>query len=743
MNHRNLRDLLLFSFILLISAGVFVQIFVSGRSNVAESNSWVMHSYNVIIATQKLSSLPNRMLLEERSYLLTGDESFLNAYRAAREEALLQIENIEKSTADNADQSAQLAAIRALFVTYIDQLDTRLADLQGRSFSLPRFMEGYDALEKTRTDLTAAIRDFISHELNIMIRRTQETSDKRQQYFTSLIFGGTAAILLLLVFNTFLFYVQGKRQQAEKRLEDARQRFQMAMRGSNDSIFDMDIEKNQLFYSRQLFDLLGRAPITTGIPLEEFMQLVHPDDKEHVLKNIEAGCRNETPEYTDMYRLSHSDGRWIWVNSRGRCIVDANGKVERLVGATADVTYLRLYQEKVAAEKEEAERASAAKSAFLAHMSHEIRTPLTAINGVAEILQKNTGNLSDKQKQLVHVLHTSSITLRELVTDILDFSRIESGQVELDLREVNLGHILREVYEITALTAKEKGITYNLDYRSFNRVVGYYDGPRLRQVLLNLVGNAIKFTEIGSVTVTPKLIDLDGAPFLSVTVTDTGIGIADGVKEKIFEQFKQGDAFITKKFGGTGLGLTISQNLATLMGGHIHVDSVLGRGSIFTLLVPHRGITTTLEEADTAEPQARPRIVALHEKKVLLAEDYNGNIAVISFIFEEMGLAYDVAINGKQAVDKFEAGHYDAILMDVQMPVMDGFTATKAIREIEEARGLPRTPIICMTAHAMMHDKDRVIASGMDDYLTKPIFGDDLRDMLARHMNLRHSNLAS
>lgn len=743
MHYRNLRDLFFFSLVLLLSISMFLYIFIAGRRDVMESNAWVIHSYNVIISAQKMNSLPNRMLLEERSYLLTGDEAFYNSYLSTKEEMLLQVDKLEKNLQDNGEQQAQLTAIRAVFKIFSEQLDERLAVLKDRKFSMDLFMQGYDELEKTRADLATALRDFMSHEQNTVIKRTQEANDKRQEYFNTLIFVGTSAAFLILLFNVFLFYVQGKRQQAEDLLEESRRRFQIAMRGSNDSIFDYDVVNKKFFYSRQFFDLLGRLPVANGITLDDFMAIVHPDDHEHVLKNLGVDSLHQNTEYSDMYRLGHIDGRWIWVNSRGRTIVNASKKIERLVGATADVTYLRLYQEKVAAEKEQAERANAAKSAFLAHMSHEIRTPLTSINGVAEILQKNTENLSDKQKQLVHVLHTSARSMRELVTDILDFSRIESGEVELDIRTVNLGNLLREVYEITSLSAQEKGIAYNFDYKAFNTISGKYDSTRLRQVLLNLVGNAIKFTEAGSVVVTPKLIEIGGRPFLSIAVTDTGIGIADDVKDRIFEQFKQGNTFINKKYGGTGLGLTISQNLAAFMGGHIQVESVLGRGSTFELVLPHISVTQSPDDFERSQDNVPILSAADERKRVLLAEDYTGNVAVISYIFDEMGLAYDIATNGQEAVEKWQDGDYDAVLMDVQMPVMDGFTATRTIRAIEQREGLRRTPIICLTAHAIIYGKDVVLESGMDDYLTKPIFGDDLRAMLTRHLKLRHTTVSS
>lgn len=249
MNRENLRDLLFFSILLVLSVVGFVYIFTSGRGNVIDSDSWVRHSYNVIIATQKLDTLPNRMLLEQRSYLLTDDEIFLNAYKSVRDETFLQMDTLHSLTRDNMEQTGRLVAIQALLTNFTEQLEERLSVLHGRRFNLDAFMKGYDELEDTRKNLTVAIHDFLVHEQDILLERTQETNEKREQYYNSLVVGSGAGSLLLVAINAFLFFVHGRRQRAERQLEDSKQRFQLALRGSNDGIFDFDVATGKMLYS--------------------------------------------------------------------------------------------------------------------------------------------------------------------------------------------------------------------------------------------------------------------------------------------------------------------------------------------------------------------------------------------------------------------------------------------------------------------------------------------------------------
>jgi CheY-like chemotaxis protein len=286
-----------------------------------------------------------------------------------------------------------------------------------------------------------------------------------------------------------------------------------------------------------------------------------------------------------------------------------------------------------------------------------------------------------------------------------------------------------------AVRAQEKGLKFVFDYKDVEGVTFIGDKIRLRQILMNLIGNAMKFTHEGSVNVTARSVDVDGQPSLEIAVADTGIGIDPKNYDLIFERFRQADPSVSRKYGGTGLGLPISKNLAHAMGGSLKLESEAEKGSVFTVTVPLR---------DSIVPEASPAIAkaVVHQLKVgregrshiLLVEDYEGNIAVLSYILESLDCDFDVARTGLQGVNLWKDKSPDLILMDVQMPEMDGLTATRQIRKIEEEQGLPRTPIIGMTAHAFVEDKDKCTAAGMDSYLPKPIAEADLIAEIARYL---------
>lgn len=271
------------------------------------------------------------------------------------------------------------------------------------------------------------------------------------------------------------------------------------------------------------------------------------------------------------------------------------------------------------------------------------------------------------------------------------------------------------------------------------------DATRLRQILVNLVGNALKFTAQGSVSVTAETTEIEGSRFLSIAVKDTGTGIAPENLEKIFERFQQEDSSISLNYGGSGLGLSIARDLARLMGGSIRVESEQGSGSTFTLLIPLKLESEAQEdsaqatESDSVSERKyvdRMRLLSANRKHILIADDYDGNVIILSSLLDDAGLSHDVAHNGQEAVELWKKHHYDLILIDVKMPVLDGYEATRQIRALEKQEHMPHTPIVCMTAHAMMESRANGLSAGMDDFLDKPISADDLMNMIERH--IRH-----
>ncbi|MGA0601969.1 ATP-binding protein [Caulobacter sp. KR2-114] len=367
----------------------------------------------------------------------------------------------------------------------------------------------------------------------------------------------------------------------------------------------------------------------------------------------------------------------------------------------------------VARRKEhEAAEANAAKTTFLATMSHEIRTPLNGVLGMAQAMA--AGELSDEQRQRLSVIRQAGQSLTAVLNDVLDLSKIEAGLMQIEATPFDLGETLQAAVSAFAQLAEHKGLTLNLQIEP--EALGQYRGDptRLRQVAHNLVSNAVKFTAEGAVEVT-AWTGADG--WLSVAVADSGPGIADDQRDKLFDKFVQLDASTTRRHGGSGLGLAICRELLALMGGRIALESAPGRGSTFTLSLPLERLAATGAAAAVAEtaPLAGPPL------RILAAEDNEANRLVLAALLGHAGADLTIVTNGAEAVDAWAAGDWDVVLMDVQMPVMDGVAAVQEIRRREAAEARRPTPVIALTANAMTHQVAEMRAAGMDDHVGKPI----------------------
>lgn len=395
--------------------------------------------------------------------------------------------------------------------------------------------------------------------------------------------------------------------------------------------------------------------------------------------------------------------------------------------ATLELVRLRFQLGTVAEQRaralESAERSSAVKSQFLATMSHEMRTPLHGILGTIALMRGRSRPPEDQER--LELVERSGQHLLGLINDVLDFSRIEAGRATFEEQPFDLTVVLEDVMRLCRAGAQAKGLAMKTDVEVPERWVRG-DATRLRQVLHNLVGNAVKFTDRGEVELRVRV----HGERLRIDVRDTGVGIAPEDLARVFEPFQQADNSYARRFAGTGLGLTISRELARAMGGDVTVESMPGQGTVFTLDLPWRPCDPP--RSDSQGP--RPDVACGLQGRVLLAEDNPVNVLVARAMLEQLGLAVAVAVNGEQAVESFRAQPPDVVLMDCHMPGMDGFEATSRIREIESREGGARVPILAVTANALQEDRDRCLAAGMDDYLSKPFSAEDLARMLERYL---------
>ncbi len=382
-----------------------------------------------------------------------------------------------------------------------------------------------------------------------------------------------------------------------------------------------------------------------------------------------------------------------------------------------------------------AEYALKTKSDFLANMSHEIRTPINGIIGMSDFLSGT--ELSQKQNEYLRIIKSSSDSLLQLINDILDFSKIEAGRIEQENIDFDIREMLNDAVKTLYFKASEKGLNMflNVDENLPQIVVG--DPTKIRQVLLNLISNAMKFTAQGSIDVKTVLINMTKSTVkIKFDIIDTGIGItSEGIK-KLFKSFSQVDASTTRTYGGTGLGLAISKRLSELMGGEIGVISEPGKGSDFwfTVVLKRSYLTQIDKKPSKIIKTTGEKKAAKQSLKILLAEDNIVNQKVATLHLERLGHVVEVAEDGKEAYKKFLSGNFDIVLMDVQMPVMDGFESTRRIRKFENQQNiLGKIPIIAMTANAMKGDREKCLDAGMDDYISKPFISESLHNVLNKY----------
>jgi signal transduction histidine kinase/DNA-binding NarL/FixJ family response regulator len=397
---------------------------------------------------------------------------------------------------------------------------------------------------------------------------------------------------------------------------------------------------------------------------------------------------------------------------------DRNRTLQGVFAAARDVTERKRVEAELRAAKAVAESASQTKSDFLASMSHEIRTPMNAIIGIADLLAKTP--LSPEQNKYVQIFRRAGDNLLHIINDILDLSKVEASQLEMERTGFSLNDVLEKVTEMVAVRAHEKGLALVCEIAPKVPTALVGDPTLLSQVLLNLLGNAIKFTESGEVALRVKPDADSTVPgALQFTVSDTGIGIPGEKLSAVFERFTQADSSTTRRYGGSGLGLTISKRLVELMGGRIWVESELGKGSVFSFAVPLEIWART--RRPTAAPVGAGPEAPLPALSILLAEDSPDNCTITMAYLEDTPYRVEIAETGAIACKKFMAGHYDLVLMDRQMPIMDGLTATRTIRAWEQANDRPLTPIIALTASALKGDREMCLAAGCTAFLTKPI----------------------
>jgi len=532
--------------------------------------------------------------------------------------------------------------------------------------------------------------------------------------------------LLIGTDNTARKLVEAEQKKLDQRLRDQQFYTRSLIESNIDAIMTTDPSGIITDVNKQMEALTGcTRDELIGAPFKNYF--TDPDRAESAIKLVLGGKKVSDFELTARSR----DGNQTVVSYNATTFYDRDRTLQGVFAAARDVTERKLVEVELQQAKAAAESASRTKSDFLASMSHEIRTPMNAIMGIADLLAKT--DLTPEQDKYVQIFRRSGDNLLNLINDILDLSKVEASQLELEKTGFSLTDHLEKVQEMVSARAVEKGLvlTFEIAPGTPTDLIG--DPTRLQQVLLNLLGNSVKFTEAGHVSLKVMAASDAAVPTaLRFTVTDSGIGIPTEKLDHIFERFTQADSSTTRRFGGSGLGLTICKRLVELMGGRIWVESNIGEGSAFSFSVPFETWAAGSRQADRPIDEGTYR--PLPPLRILLAEDSPDNCTITLAYLEGTPYIVDIAETGAIACAKFTMGIYDLVLMDRQMPVMDGLTATRKIRAWELANSRSPIPIIALTASALKGDREKCMAAGCTAFLTKPIRQQVLLDAIEQHI---------
>jgi signal transduction histidine kinase/DNA-binding response OmpR family regulator len=521
-----------------------------------------------------------------------------------------------------------------------------------------------------------------------------------------------------------------EREEAEKALRISEARLAEAQRISKIGNWEIDPGSGKLHWSAEVYNLLDCADKNFQPEQSTLIDMLHPEDKDSVMR-VWKDSLTTGKSFNFDFRIEAPSGM-KHLHAQGYGLLNPQGFPEKLVGTLQDITERKLGEQEILKARELAENSMKVKEIFLANMSHEIRTPMNAILGFTRLLSET--ELSKEQRGFIDAIHFSGENLLVIINDILDLSKIQSGKMTIEKYEFNILELVSGIISMFRPKAQEKGLKLICKTEPHLPVMIKGDPVRLNQILTNLLSNALKFTEKGSVSLEIGAITTQSQDVLfEFKVKDSGIGIAADKHSGIFENFVQASDDTTRKYGGTGLGLAIVKDLVCLQEGKISVDSNPGKGSTFTVHLPFERVNETTTQLSTQTFSGQNTLVQMRGATILVVEDNAVNQLLVKKVLEKTGCMIDIASNGIEAIACLKSRKYDVVLMDVQMPEMDGYETTQYIRTKFSAP-LSQIPIIAMTAHAFGSDVTQCISVGMNDYISKPFKADDLFAKISKHL---------
>jgi signal transduction histidine kinase/DNA-binding response OmpR family regulator len=721
-----LKIALLFSFciLVLLVTGVF-----SFRTSFKykSSNEWVSHTQEVIAETQNIMVDILDVETSLRGFVIGGENNFLTAYRKAGLHIDQSVHTVRVLTSDNPSQGLLLDTIKGL-------LDSKLAfsqqvalEREQHGFEKAQHLVSSDLGENLKNEIRSKIRVFINNEKVLFARRLNTANTN----FLIILYSIVSAIVLaiLIVLFTLVYFLKDykRRLLSEARVAENEQRVKFFLESLPVGVFVLKSNGDAFYANSKSLEILGKGilPDTKSSNLAEVYSAylagtdtVYPADRLPIVRalNGEAHICAE-----DMELLK--EGKRVPLRINATPIYNSKNEIEYAIAVFEDISLSKQTEQELIRAKKAAEESGKLKEAFLANMSHEIRTPMNAIIGFTDLLLKR--KLAEPELDYVTTIKSSGETLLKIINDILDVSKMESGVITFETVPISIKEFFNSLNNMLASRATQKGVALSFAYASTFPKVLLGDATRLSQILINLIGNAIKFTEVGKVDIRAEVLFETESYFdIQFLIKDTGIGIPTDKLDSIFDRFTQAESHTTRFYGGTGLGLSIAKQLIELQGGTIAVKSKVGEGSEFTFSLRYE--KSNLEQVKGNQQKVQHDYTLLAKKKILLVEDNPVNVKFVLSLLEAYNVKPAVAVNGQEALDMLRKERYDLVLMDIEMPVLNGYEATASIRA-EFGKSIP---IIAMTANAMSGEKEKCLQLGMNAYIPKPIREEALMDAI-------------
>jgi PAS domain S-box-containing protein len=517
--------------------------------------------------------------------------------------------------------------------------------------------------------------------------------------------------------------IKREKERNKRNLQESEERLRLALAAANQGLFDFNVQTGETIVSPEYATMLGYDPEDFSETIEKWINRLHSEDKDRVDKYFHDYLEGLIPNYQTEFRLSTKSGQWKWILSSGKIVArDEEGKPLRMLGTHTDITRQKMVEEELKKAWVRAEEADRLKTAFLHNISHEIRTPMNAIVGFANLLEQEVED-DEKRKHYTDIICMSSNQLLCIITDLINIATIEAGQEKVNESATEINKLIQSLYNQYEYKIDTDLISFTFKTPlSDEKAVIYTDETKLLQIFSNLIGNAIKFTKLGSIQFGYEKLD----NFLKFYVIDTGIGIPAEFHSEIFERFCQANNNISRNYGGTGLGLAISKSYVELMGGKIWLESEPSKGSAFYFTIPYKPIeinkTTNTKNIIISENYIST------PKKIMIAEDEEFNYMLIEELLLGLNFTLIRAKNGLEAIEICKMDPYiDLVLMDIKMPIMNGYEATQQIKKMR-----PKLPVIALTAYTQQSDRERAMDNGCDDYISKPIIYDQLYSVLIK-----------